>query len=128
MHYSRTLEDWLALHDAARGTIMPLFEQTYGKEQASGAGSHWRPALASAMQGKARWARAEACRTQGRAICTTGGGDRQCLRQTPPCIWCLVQALCWFVRWRLFYLACSELFAYDGGNEWGVLHMLLKKR
>lgn len=69
-HYSRTLEDWLRLHDAARSTIMPLFEQTYGKEQ----------------------------------------------------------ALCWFVRWRLFYLACSELFAYDGGNEWGVLHMLYKKR
>ncbi len=39
-----------------------------------------------------------------------------------------VQALCWFVRWRLFYLACSELFAYDGGNEWGVVHMLFKKR
>lgn len=34
-HYSRTLEDWLRLHDAARSTIMPLFEQTYGKEQAS---------------------------------------------------------------------------------------------
>ena len=26
-HYSRTLEDWLRLHDAAKGRIMPLFEQ-----------------------------------------------------------------------------------------------------
>ena len=34
----------------------------------------------------------------------------------------------WFQRWRLFYLACSELFAYDGGNEWGVAHMLFRKR
>ena len=28
----------------------------------------------------------------------------------------------WFVRWRLFYLACSELFNYNHGNEWGVCH------
>ena len=31
------------------------------------------------------------------------------------------QALKWFVYWRLFYLACSELFAFRGGNEWGVV-------
>lgn len=37
-------------------------------------------------------------------------------------------AAIWFQRWRLFYLACSELFAYDGGNEWGVAHMLFRKR
>ncbi|KAI3425235.1 hypothetical protein D9Q98_009003 [Chlorella vulgaris] len=70
IHYSRTLEAWLKLHDAARKQIMPLFEQTYGKDQ----------------------------------------------------------ALKWFVYWRLFYLACSELFAYRGGNEWGVAHMLYKKQ
>ena len=29
---------------------------------------------------------------------------------------------------RLFYLACSELFNYDGGNEWGVSHFLMQKR
>lgn len=39
-----------------------------------------------------------------------------------------LQALKWFVYWRLFYLACSELFKYNGGNEWGVAHMLYKKR
>jgi hypothetical protein len=35
-HYSRTLEDWLKLHDGARKQIMPLFEQTYGKDQVGG--------------------------------------------------------------------------------------------
>ena len=36
-------------------------------------------------------------------------------------------ALKWFVYWRLFYLACSELFNYNGGEEWGVGHYLFTK-
>jgi len=69
-HYSRTLEDWLRLHDAAKKKILLLFEQTYGKGQ----------------------------------------------------------ELKWFVYWRLFYLACSELFAYEGGERWGVGHYLFTRK
>ena len=38
------------------------------------------------------------------------------------------QGLRWLVYWRLFYLACSELFAYNGGNEWFVSHYLFTKK
>ena len=34
----------------------------------------------------------------------------------------------WIQRWRIFYLACSELFAYNGGKEWPVMHYLFAKR
>ena len=33
-----------------------------------------------------------------------------------------------FNRWRLFFLACEQLFDYDGGNEWYVGHYLFRNR
>ena len=32
-----------------------------------------------------------------------------------------------FHFWRLFYIACAEIFGYDDGNEWVVSHHLFKK-
>jgi cyclopropane-fatty-acyl-phospholipid synthase len=68
-HYARTLRAWLDRMDARKTAVMPILEETYGRDQA----------------------------------------DR------------------WRMRWRIFFMACEELFAYNGGSEWYVSHYLLKR-
>lgn len=38
-----------------------------------------------------------------------------------------VEAMKWLVRWRIFYMACDELWGYDGGRQWGVSHYVFRR-
>ena len=38
------------------------------------------------------------------------------------------EAVRWYHRWRLFFMACSELFGYRGGDEWWVSHVTMRPR
>ena len=69
-HYSKTSEAWLQNMDKHKAEIIPLFEKTYGKENATK----------------------------------------------------------WWVYWRVFYMACAELWGYDKGEEWMVVHYLFEKK
>jgi cyclopropane-fatty-acyl-phospholipid synthase len=68
-HYGKTAEAWLKNMDNHKKEIMPLFEETYGKNQ----------------------------------------------------------AVKWWGYWRLFYMACAELWNFNKGNEWIVSHYLFHK-
>ena len=70
IHYTKTLEAWLKRQDNAKTDILPLFEKTYGPENAA----------------------------------------------------------VWFQRWRMFWMACAELFAFRNGEEWPVHHYRFKKK
>ncbi|MDQ3047955.1 MAG: cyclopropane-fatty-acyl-phospholipid synthase family protein [Bacteroidota bacterium] len=69
-HYSKTSEAWLQNMDNHKKEIMPLFEETYGKDQSTK----------------------------------------------------------WWVYWRIFYMACAELWGYNDGSEWIVSHYLFNKK
>jgi len=39
----------------------------------------------------------------------------------------VAEAARWYQRWRMFWMACAELFGYAGGSEWMVGHYRFRK-
>jgi cyclopropane-fatty-acyl-phospholipid synthase len=54
--------------------------------------------------------------------------NRDGLIRTLAGIYGVREAPIWYQRWRMFYLACQELWGYRRGEEWGVAHYLFEPR
>ena len=37
-------------------------------------------------------------------------------------------AMKWWMRWRMFYMSCAELFGFENGQQWWVSHYLFEKK
>ena len=67
-----------------------------------------------ARTAEAWYANLMAARDPVRALFTAAYGDREAERR--------------FQRWRVFFLACAELFGYGDGREWLVAHYRFRPR
>ena len=53
--------------------------------------------------------------------------NKEKLLEVMACEYSKREAIRWFNRWRIFYMACSELFGYQNGEQWWVSHYLFGK-
>ncbi len=103
--------DWMARHFFTGG-IMPSDDQPYHFAEHLRVTGHWRLDGRHYSRTLEAWlARMDAARDRLMPLFReVYGGD----------------AARWFRRWRVFFLACSELFRYRQGQEWFVSHYLLE--
>jgi cyclopropane-fatty-acyl-phospholipid synthase len=74
-------------------------------------------------------------RWNGRHYENTANAWLKNMDREKPVLWPIVQETYgpestqqWWMRWRIFFMACAELFGYDDGQQWWVSHYLFERR
>jgi cyclopropane-fatty-acyl-phospholipid synthase len=74
-------------------------------------------------------------RWDGRHYEKTANAWLQNMDQSKDVLWPVIEktygkqrAQQWWVRWRVFFMACEELFGFNNGQEWWVSHYLFERR
>jgi cyclopropane-fatty-acyl-phospholipid synthase len=107
-------DDWMGRHFFSGG-IMPSDDLLLHCQQDLAVERSWRVSGQHYRRTAEAWlARQDAQRAQLLAILADGCGP--------------AQARLAFERWRIFFLACAELFGFRGGDEWWVTHVRMVPR
>lgn len=104
--------DWMA-RNFFSGGIMPSFELPRHVKSNLGVARRWKVGGQDYARTLRAWLdRLDAQRPAVEAIFAEDLGPAEAARAVQ--------------RWRMFFMACEELFAYGGGDEWFVVHTLMR--
>jgi cyclopropane-fatty-acyl-phospholipid synthase len=105
--------DWMSRHFFSGG-MMPSDELALRFQDCLRVLQRWRWDGRHYEKTANAWlANLDACRTQLLPVLATTYGD--------------ANAAQWLQRWRIFFMACAELFGYRDGQEWWVSHYLFER-
>jgi cyclopropane-fatty-acyl-phospholipid synthase len=110
---ARDESDWMARYFFSGG-IMPSDDLLLYFQEALQLRAHWRLSGQNYQRTAQAWlANMDRHRIEVRALLSATYGGQHARR--------------WWVYWRVFFMACAELWGFHGGQEWLVSHYLFGK-
>ncbi len=118
---SRDASDWMAQHFFTGG-LMPSHELLLNFQEHLKVENHWWHSGKHYQKTARAWLeRMDEHREEILALFRKTYAENETTQQSRESV-----AARWMVRWRVFFMACQELWGYRKGEEWGISHLLFR--
>ncbi len=118
---SRDASDWMAQHFFTGG-LMPSHNLLLNFQEHLKVEDHWWHSGKHYQKTARAWLeRMDEHREEILALFQSTYAGKETTQQLRETV-----AACWIVRWRVFFMACEELWGYRKGEEWGITHLLFR--